>query len=260
MSEMSVNLKRVRRRNRPRSVKWETELIKIVDESPDVKTFRFNKPEGWSFIPGQFLMVFFPDVFGKAKRAYSISSSPTAPHIDLTIKLYGLFTHHIWSLKEGSLWALRGPYGHFSLDMGRTNDIIFVGAGVGITPLMSILRWSTEKKIDRRFLLLYSNKTSADIIFNIEIQLLQKANPNLKIVHTLTRLKMLSLDEQLSWPGLTRRIDAAMIKEQVENWQEQEAEIATVFGCGPAAMLTTLEEVMLELGWPKEEILYEKFW
>ncbi len=245
------------RSKRPRAMKWETELLEIIEESPDVKTFRFEKPEDWTFIPGQFVMVFFPEIFGKKNRAYSISSSPNSPYLDLTIKLYGVFTHYMWTLKEGSSWTLRGPYGHFIMDMDRNNDIILVGAGVGITPLMSMLRWSTEEKIDRRFLLLYSNKTPKDIVFNEEIQVIQSMNPNVKVVHTLTRLQ----DKLKSnWPGLTGRISADMIRDQVKHWQEPGAEIATVFGCGPAAMLTTMEEVMISLGWPKEEIHYEKFW
>ncbi len=246
-----------KKRNRPRAVKWETELLEIIEETPDVKTFRFEKPDDWTFIPGQFVMVFFPEVFGKANRAYSISSSPNSQYIDLTIKLYGVFTHHMWTLREGSSWTLRGPYGHFTLDMERTNDIILIGAGVGITPLMSMLRWSTEEKIDRRFLLLYSNKTPRDIVFHDEIQMIERMNPNVTVVHTLTRL-----EDKLkhTWPGLTGRISAEMIKEQVERWQQPGAEIATVYGCGPASMLTTMEEVMLSLGWPKEEIHYEKFW
>ena len=257
MSEMETP---ARRRDRPRAIKWETELLEIIEESPDVKTFRFERPEGWTFKPGQFAMVFFPEIFGKKNRAYSIASSPNSPYIDLTIKLYGVFTHHMWTLKEGSSWTLRGPYGHFTMNMERKNDIILIGAGVGITPLMSMLRWSTEEKIDRRFLLIYSNKTPRDIVFNEEIQMIQKANPHVKIVHTLTRLYNVPESVKNAWPGLSGRISAEMIREQVKEWQDGGAEQATVYGCGPAAMLTSMEEVMLELGWPKEEIHYEKFW
>jgi glycine betaine catabolism B len=260
MQEVKPNNVPAKKRDRPKAIKWETELLEIIDESPDTKTFRFEKPENWTFIPGQFVMVFFPEVFGKKNRAYSIASSPNSPYIDLTIKLYGVFTHHMWTLKEGSSWTLRGPYGHFILDMERKNDIILIGAGVGVTPLMSMLRWSTEEKIDRRFLLLYSNKTPRDIVFNEEIQMIQKMNPNVKVVHTLTRLKQAPRNMQQMWPGLTGRISAELIQEQVSDWQKEGAERPTVYGCGPAAMLTTMEEVMLKLGWPKEEIHYEKFW
>ena len=45
-----------RRRNRPKSIKWQAELLEVIDESPDVRTFRFRKPEGWTFIPGSICM------------------------------------------------------------------------------------------------------------------------------------------------------------------------------------------------------------
>ncbi|MCH8907626.1 MAG: hypothetical protein IH840_11090 [Candidatus Heimdallarchaeota archaeon] len=254
---MSVNTTLEARKRKPRSVKWETELLEVIDETPDVKTFRFEKPNGWNFAPGQYLMVFFPEIFGKKNRAYSISSSPNSEYVDLTIKLYGLFTHYMWTVNEGSSWTLRGPYGHFVLDQKKDNDILLLGAGVGVTPLMSMVRWATEEKSDRRMLLLYSNKKTKDIIFRQELQTLERMNPHLKIVYTLTRL---ASKLEHNWPGLTGRIDADMIRREVIDWQNPNAELATSFSCGPVPMLNTSEQVLLELGWPKEKIKYEKFW
>lgn len=245
------------RKRRPKSRKWETELIEIIEETPDVKTFRFEKPKDWSFVPGQYVMVFFPDILGRKNRAYSIASSPNSEYIDLTIKLYGLFTHHMWTLSEGSSWTLRGPYGHFTLDLQRSNDVLLLGAGVGVTPLISMIRWATEVKSARRFLLLYSNKKPKDIIFLDELQTLERMNPNIKVVYTLTRLQDKLKD---SWPGLTGRIDAEMIKNEVALWKRPGGEFPTSLSCGPVPMLNTVEEVLTEIGWPKEEIKYEKFW
>ncbi|MHA2251245.1 MAG: ferredoxin--NADP reductase [Candidatus Kariarchaeaceae archaeon] len=254
---MSTDAALEARRRRPKSRKWETELIEIIDETPDVRTFRFDKPKDWTFIPGQYVMVFFPEVFGRKNRAYSIASSPNSEYIDLTIKLYGLFTHHMWTLNVGSSWTLRGPYGHFVLDQKRNNDVLLLGAGVGVTPLMSMIRWATEVKSDRRFLLLYSNKKPKDIIFLKELQAMERMNPNIQVVYTLTRLQDKLRD---SWPGLTGRIDAEMIKAEVTKWKTEGSENPTSLSCGPVPMLNTVEQVLTEIGWPKEEIKYEKFW
>ena len=249
------------RKKRRRSMKWDAELLEIIEETPDVRTFRFEKPNDFSFIPGQYLMTYFEDTFGKKNRAYSIASSPTNPDfIDLTIKLYGLFTHHMFSLKVGSTWTLRGPYGKFVLDLERNNDIMLLGAGVGVTPLMSMIRYSTDLQLDRKFLLLYSNKRPKDIIFHQELMEIERLNPHVKVVYTLTRLSD-KLKE--TWPGLNGRINADMVKEQVLLWQKElgdNRERPTSLACGPIPMLETQEKVLLELGWPKEEILYEKFW
>jgi ferredoxin-NADP reductase len=254
---MTVNAALEARKSKPRALKWEAELIEIIEESPDVKTFRFEKPENLSFIPGQYLMVWFKDVFGKKNRAYSIASSPNSDYVDLTIKLYGLFTHHMFTLSEGSNWTLRGPYGHFTLDIEKTNDILLLGAGVGVTPLMSMARYLSEKKSDRRMLLLYSNKKPKDIIYHQELQMMERMNPKFKVVYTLTRLH-----DKLkhTWPGLTGRIDVPMIKKEVQDWQNNESELPVSYSCGPVPMLNTVEKCLLELGYPKENIHYEKFW
>lgn len=254
---MTVNPALEARKRRPRSVAWDAELIEIIGESPDVKTFRFEKPKDWNFTPGQYLMVRFPEIFGKKNRAYSIASSPNSEYIDLTIKLYGLFTHHMFTLKEGSSWSVRGPYGHFMLDIESDDDIVLLGAGVGVTPLMSMARYLSEIKSDRRMLLLYSNKKPKDIIYHNELQLLERMNPNLKIVYTLTRLQ----DKLIhSWPGLTGRISSEMIKQEVQTWQRETGKQLVSYSCGPVPMLNTVEKCLLELEWSKEKIHYEKFW
>ncbi|MHA2502302.1 MAG: ferredoxin--NADP reductase [Candidatus Kariarchaeaceae archaeon] len=246
-----------RRKNRPRSMKWDAELLEIIDESPDVKTFRFDKPEGWTFIPGQYVMIFFPDRFGKKNRAYSIASSPNSEYLEFTIKLYGLFTHHMWTLKPGSVWTMRGPYGHYMLDQKRENDVMLISAGVGVTPNMSMMRWATEEKSDRRFLHVYSNKRPRDIVFHKELMTLERMNPNIKNIYTLTRL-----EDKLkgTWPGLNGRISAEMVVEALQEWQDQGAELPTVYSCGPERMNLMIRDTLMELGWPREEIHYEKFW
>jgi ferredoxin-NADP reductase len=253
---MTVNPALEARRKKPRSVQWDAELIEVIDESPDVKTFRFEKPKDWNFAPGQYVMVRFPEIFGKKNRAYSIASSPNSEYIDLTIKLYGLFTHHMFTLKEGSSWSLRGPYGHFTLDTESTDDIVLLGAGVGITPLMCMARYLSELKSERRMLMIYSNKKPKDIIYHTELQMMERMNPNLKVVYTLTRLQ-----DKLkhTWPGLTGRISSEMVKAEVLQWQIEGKEL-TSYSCGPVPMLNTVEKCLLEIGWSKEKIFYEKFW
>ncbi len=258
---MTINTEVQGKPSRPKSQKWEAELVEIIDETPDIKTFRFHKPENWNFIPGQYVMVYFPEVFGKKNRAYSIASSPTdTDYIDLSIKLYGVFTHHIWNLREGSGWLLKGPYGRFHIDNESDDPILLLGAGVGITPLMSMIRWATLTKSDRKILLLFSNKRPKDILYKNDLIMLERMNPNLRVIYTLTRL-----GDKLkhTWPGLTGRIDADMIRNEVLRWQKENSlENATPisYGCGPIPMLETMEKVLLGLGWPKEQIHYEKFW
>jgi len=238
-------------------MKWKAELLEVIDESPDVKTFRFEKPEGWTFLPGQYVMAFFPEKFGKKNRAYSIASSPNSDYLELTIKLYGLFTHHMWTLKPGDIWTVRGPYGHYTLDQSASNDVILISAGVGVTPNMSMMRWATEEKSDRRFLHIYSNKKPRDIVFHKELQMLEKMNPNISNVYTLTRLPEKLIE---GWPGLTGRINEDMIRSEVSKWTDMDKELPTVYSCGPERMNLMIKDTLVDMGWEADQINYEKFW
>ena len=249
-----------RRRNRPKSLKWDAELLEIRDESPDVRTFRFKKPDGWTFIPGQYIMVFFPERFGKKNRAYSIASSPNNEYLELTIKLYGLFTHHMWTLKPGDIWTMRAPYGHYTLDMDSDRDVLLISAGVGVTPNMSMMRWATEEGLDRRFLHLYSNKKQRDMVFKDEIDEICKKNPNIKNVHTLTRLQEHLQENWVANGGRLGRISEEMIREEVSAWLEEGRELPAVYSCGPERMNIMVRDTLVSMGWDAEDIHYEKFW
>ena len=90
--------------------------------------------------------------------------------------------------------------------------------------------------------------------------MLERMNPNLRVIYTLTRLEN---KLKHTWPGLTGRIDADMIRNEVLRWQEEnnlEEATPISYGCGPIPMLETMENVLLGLNWPKEKINYEKFW
>jgi ferredoxin-NADP reductase len=104
--------------------------------------------------------------------------------------------------------------------------------------------------------MIYSNKKPKDIIYHVELQMMERMNPNLKVVYTLTRLQ----DKlKFSWPGLTGRISAEMIKAEVLEWQQEGKQLSS-YSCGPVPMLNTVEKCLLEIGWDKEKIHYEKFW
>src|SRR3989344_7263961 len=93
-----------------------TRIIQIKDETPTVKSFKVELPDGISsFYPGQFYMVSFPNHPEiKTARAYSISSSPMQKsHLEIALNKVGPFTTEMFALKEGDLLKFKGPYGKF---------------------------------------------------------------------------------------------------------------------------------------------------
>jgi len=110
-------------------------IIGIIDEAPDVKTFRVQVPEGTeiNFYPGQFFMVRFDD--RKFQRAYSIASSPTQKnYIDITMNLVGEFTKKLWETKVNDFLIFKGPFGKFYFTEEMKNNIVLIGGGLGVTP------------------------------------------------------------------------------------------------------------------------------
>ena len=147
------------------------EVAEIVQESVDCKSYYLIDPYGQalpSFRPGQHVMV-RPALAGayQATRCYSLSSSPDSRFWRITVKLQALDSQYARSQTSGlSAWMhqtigkgdcllIGGPSGQFYLPSESTNDLVLIAAGVGITPIASMLRWSLEHTPDRSVTLLY---------------------------------------------------------------------------------------------------------
>ncbi|MBN2367909.1 oxidoreductase [Candidatus Woesearchaeota archaeon] len=217
------------------------EVINIIDETPDVKTFRLQPEHKLDFIPGQFVNIYV-NIGKLVKRSYSIASSPSKEYIDLTIKKVqgGKLSPHMHDkVKIGDKINISYPEGRFTFSEEDTN-LVFVSAGCGIVPFMSIMRYSTEKKLNQKIILLYSSKTAQDIVYREELKSLEKENSNIKVFHTITREE---------WDGHTGRIDEAFIKETVGDIQK-----STFYLCGSLEFVRTLVEILKEMGVQREKI------
>ena len=159
----------------------------VKQENHQVKTFTFINPalSAWVFQPGQFLTFDVPTSEGLVRRSYSISSSPAQPYaIDVTIKklpdgkVSNWFHEHMAVGKE---IAVHGPHGNFSIlqSHGKSKVALFA-AGVGITPLMSMLQWISHTKHDVDVVLINRVHSHADHIYMADLIALG-ANPSLNL-------------------------------------------------------------------------------
>ena len=220
-------------------------LIKIIGESPDVKTFRVEVPQkNISFYSGQFFMVRFEDS-KTLQRAYSIASSPEQKsYLDITMNLVAEFTNKLWKAKIGDYLIFKGPFGKFYFHKEMKNNLVLIGGGLGITPLMSIIRHCTDKKLQNKIDLLYSARTPSDIIYHGEIKRQKVQNPNFNYAITITR----PLPEH-KWKGKTGRIDIALLKESIEY-----IENSSYFLCGPLDFVKSIIAMLESLGVKREQI------
>jgi ferredoxin-NADP reductase len=229
-------------------MKFETYVKEIIPRTYNIKSFRFPRPETLSYKPGQFLFVSIKADGKELTKHFSFSSSPTEnEHIEFTKKLSeSEFSTALKALKEGDWARIDAPYGKFTFE-GEHERIGLLGGGIGITPLMSICRYCTDKRLKTKVTLLYGNRSESDIAFKEELKKMQEQNENLKVVFTLN-------EPNSEWKGATGIVTAEMVKKEIPDYKE------TIFyTCGPPAMVEAMEKLIENLGLPKEQLNREYF-
>jgi glycine betaine catabolism B len=241
---------------------------RIIDETPDVKTFSFIAEPGilFHFQPGQFVRLAVEIEGQQVIRPYSISSSPTRPyHLSITIKRVpnatddapaGLVSNWMHDqFKVGDrLQLLGGPMGRFTClpqEPPRLppSKMLLISAGSGITPMMSMSRWVQDQLIDCDVVFLHSARSPEDLIFQRELELMDAQMPNFRLAVTVTQR---SLGQP--WMGLTGRISEAMLSLVVPDWSER-----SVYICGSQGFMSAVKTTLTEMGFPMEKYQEESF-
>jgi ferredoxin-NADP reductase/uncharacterized protein YcbX len=234
---------------------WAGDLIveSVRDETATVRTFRLRHPSGsglpFRFQPGQFLTVSIGDATDALQRCYTIASSPSeAAFCEITVKREGIGSTALHeSFNAGSRLSVSGPMGRFIFDGEASAEIVLIAGGVGITPLMSKIRYLVSRGWAGRIDLIYSVKTPRDIIFRDELAQLQGTFPALKVYLTVT-----SGDDV--WTGARGRLSPDFIRAAVPD-----IAIRTVHICGPTAMAASVQQMLHHLGVELSQIEVEAF-
>jgi ferredoxin-NADP reductase len=233
---------------------WEHRFVPLRvlaarDECTTIRTLRLSRPPGFEFRSGQFLTLQV-DVGGRAHvRCYSISSSPDANYLEISVRRQGLVSGLLHAtVGVGSEVMARRPAGRFVYPSDTDRPLVLVAGGIGITPLISMVRHAVSADRDRPLTLFYSVRQPGDVAFRDELVDLQRAHPRLRVVMTLTG--SLPLPE-----GFRRgRIDPRMVAEMVS-----EPEGAVYMICGPLPMLESARELLARIGVPGEHVRFEAF-
>jgi predicted ferric reductase len=205
--------------------------------------------DGFLFEPGQFAWITVDkSPFAITRHPFSISSSAEkTERVALSIKAAGDFTQKISYLKPGASVYLDGPHGAFTIDRHDGPGFVFIGAGVGITPLMSMLRTMADRSDPRPCYLFFGNREWEGVAFREEIEEL-KGRLNLEVVHVLSR-------PPEGWEGNEGRIDAAVLARHLpERYQRLQ-----YFICGSDSMMDATEDALVHLGVPKRRVHSERF-
>jgi len=200
------------------------------------------------FDPGQFVWLHLgASPFAMAEHPFSISSSSEQEHgIDITIKELGDYTATIGETPVGAIAHVEGPYGQFSVDRHGAERYTFIAGGVGITPVMSILRTLADRGDRRPLTLLYGARTLEDMTFADEIEELT-ARLDLAFVPVLQ-------DAPEDWAGERGFVDTGVLERHLV-----EPDTAEFFVCGPELMMKAVSKALQEVGVRPAHIRYELF-
>lgn len=242
----------------PSPTKWNGKLrvARIFQETPDVKTFRLMNPLGgalpFAYLPGQFLTVAVSPEDKQVRRSYTIASSPTQrDYAEIAVKheepgLVSGFLHN--RVKEGDLLVVAGPSGSFTFTGRECKCILLIAGGVGITPLMSVLRYLTDRSWTGDIYLLYGIRTPQDFIYREELEYLQRRHANLHVTVAVSR------PEGFDWNGPMGRITKNLIAASVPDLPSRYVHV-----CGPTPMMEAVKRALAELGVPGDRIRMEAF-
>jgi sulfhydrogenase subunit gamma (sulfur reductase) len=165
------------------------EIVKIIPETEDTKTFhiQFQDPavrEVFSFLSGQFAEY---SVFGEGEATFCISSSPTRrDHLEFSVKRVGRVTYALHQLNPGDVIGFRGPYGnHFPLERLKGKNLVFIGGGIGLAPLRSLIQNVLDNRLDYgEIAILYGARTPQDLCFKYDLETWNQ-NPTVKMTTTV---------------------------------------------------------------------------
>jgi len=210
------------------------------------------RPEGhggFCFLPGQFAwLTLRSSPFAMREHPFSISSSAAAPgEISFTIKELGDFTNRIGEIQEGEPAWIDGPYGTFSVDISQAPGYVFVAGGVGIAPIMSMLRTLAERGDLRPLLLFYAYHTWERATFREELEALCQ-RLNLDIVYVLS-------EPPADWQG-----ERGLLRDEVfARHLPDDRAVRECFICGPTPLIAVAEKSLAHQGIPPTHIHSEIF-
>jgi predicted ferric reductase len=205
--------------------------------------------DGLRFLPGQSVwLTLGRSPFSPRQHPFTIASSAASPRcLELTIKELGDFTRSIGRTPVGTRAYVAGPYGAFALEVRARHPLVCVAGGIGITPMMSMLRTLRDCGARRPVLLVYASRALEAAAFASELDALARTL-DLQVVHVLE-------EPPPGWSGERGRLSPELFDRLVTARFAQ----AEAFVCGPAPMMNAAERALRARGIPLRRIHAEHF-
>jgi ferredoxin-NADP reductase/ferredoxin len=214
--------------------------IGIIDRSPDFKSFQFMAEEPMLFFykPGQFVTLELMIEGKRALRSYTISSSPSRPHlIEISVKRLknGLVSNYLHDrLNIGDTIMMKPPAGKFHCFDTMSDKYLFLAAGSGITPMLSMARWWHDTGAHPDVIFFHSVREPEDAVFAEDMITFTSANRNFRYVTSFT-----SPTIPENWPGMKGRFNEEKLFQIAPDFSDR-----MVFTCGPDSFMKNVKLVL----------------
>jgi ferredoxin-NADP reductase len=205
------------------------------------------------FTPGQYFFVTLPDVGHQddkgLRRHITVVTSPNDKGVlgFATRMRDTAFKRSLAELPVGTEVEVEPPKGDFGLPADLSRPLVFVAGGIGITVFRSMLRYIREEGLSHRVTLIYSNRDRESTAFLDELHEFERELPNFRLILTMT--------QDPSWDGETRKIDARFFKDYLEEDLNQ----YTFLVAGPPAMVEGMQKTLADAGVQEQNIVAERY-
>lgn len=220
-------------------------LLGIKDLTKDVREFTLERPEGEQHKPGQFLTVkVCDDAAQVCMRSYSVLNSPDGNNLQLVVKLVegGRGSSWLFNLKVDETLEILYPAGRFVMPENLADELVFIGTGTGLVPLLCMLEGLPEG-FEKKVKLIFGVRFKEDLYYQERIAELEKKLKNFEVIYTVSR-------PDDDWAGAKGRVTEHMNDLNVD---------AQYYVCGSGVVITDVCTHLENQGVPKDKIFHENF-
>lgn len=231
---------------------FDAQIAAITPATPSIHTLRLAIPDAsFRFLPGQWVDLSI-EIDGMTHTSgYSITTSPIHQgEIELAIKASTRHPVARWvheRARVGDRVRVSQGQGPFVYLPEMSDNVVLIGGGVGVTPLLSIFRHVRDARLPTQVHLVYSVSDSHEILFRDELEAAVRAHDNLHVSITVTQ-------PDSHWHGLTGRIDPVKLHAL------EVPDDTLYYLCGPKGMVEDMSTLLHDLGVPMNRIIFEKWW
>lgn len=226
-------------------------LVSAREIASGTKAFEFEKPQGYSFKPGQatdWTLIDPPETDDEGNgRSFSLACAPDENVLRLATRMRDTaFKRVLGKMQPGDTISIDDPWGDFTLEDGDTREAVFLCGGIGVTPFLSMIKDAAMRKTSRKLTLMFSNKTAKDAPFRDVLLALVAQNDALRMIETIT--------DDPSWQGEKGFIDRAMLERHIDD-----ITTPVYYVAGPPAMVAAMKKMLVGAGLNEQQLKFDEF-